>query len=112
MQIHRTKLAKQGRHVSCGSQYRQARHGSGTQGSAADPWGILRSAGNHVVCNFGPRPRDDRATMNGTLLVAEVDGIEQIRIFVAEDPYSRAGLFQSVEIRHGDCGLSTLPATG
>ncbi len=37
--------------------------------------------------------------MNGTLLVVEAQDISAVCDFVADDPYSQAGVFQSVEIR-------------
>jgi uncharacterized protein YciI/hemerythrin-like domain-containing protein len=47
----------------------------------------------------GPTLSDDGRSMNGTLLVVEADDIARVRRFVAEDPYSRAGLFAEVTIR-------------
>lgn len=71
----------------------------------------LRNPGRHAVVTRvgGPTLHDDGATMNGTLLIVEADGIEQVRAFVADDPYGRSGLFQSVDIRPWNCGLNTLP---
>lgn len=43
--------------------------------------------------------------MNGTLLVIQADSIDAVRAFVADDPYSRAGLFATVEIRPWRWGL-------
>lgn len=48
--------------------------------------------------------------MNGTLLIVEADDIERVRAFVKDDPYSRAGLFASVDVRAWNCGLNVLPA--
>lgn len=74
----------------------------------------LRNPGKHTVVTRmgGPTLREDGAAMNGTLLIVEADSIDQVRAFVADDPYSRSGLFQSVEIRPWNCGLNTLPAIG
>ena len=61
----------------------------------------LRSPGGHRVKVHlgGPTMTVDGLEMNGTLLVVEADDISAVADFVADDPYSRAGLFKSVEIR-------------
>jgi uncharacterized protein YciI len=46
----------------------------------------------------GPTLTDD-GKMNGTLLIVEADDIAEVRAFVADDPYSKAGIFASVDIR-------------
>jgi uncharacterized protein YciI len=56
--------------------------------------------GHDVVVRFGgPTLEDSTGVMNGTLLVVEAEDITAVRAFVADDPYSRAGLFAAVEIR-------------
>jgi uncharacterized protein len=55
----------------------------------------------------GPTLADD-GTMNGTLLVVEAEHIEVVRAFVDGDPYIRAGVYDSVEIRAFACGLGPL----
>ena len=47
----------------------------------------------------GPTLAEDGKSMNGTLLVVEADSIEEVRAFVADDPYTKAGIFEKVEIR-------------
>lgn len=47
----------------------------------------------------GPTLAEAADAMNGTLLVVEADSIDVVRAFVAADPYVKAGLFASVEIR-------------
>ena len=47
----------------------------------------------------GPTLAEDGATMNGSLLIIEAQDIAEVRAFVADDPFSRAGVFASVEIR-------------
>lgn len=61
----------------------------------------LRSPGGHRVKVHlgGPTTTVDGLEMNGTLLVVEAEDISAVADFVADDPYSRAGLFKSVEIR-------------
>lgn len=49
--------------------------------------------------------------MNGTLLIVEADDIERVRAFVADDPYSRAGLFRAVDVRPWTGGMNSLPPT-
>jgi uncharacterized protein YciI len=38
-------------------------------------------------------------TMIGSMLIVEADKPEQVREFVAGDPYGKAGLFERVEVR-------------
>jgi len=73
----------------------------------------LRNPGRHPVTVRlgGPTLAEDNTTMNGTLLVVEADTIEQVRAFVADDPYSRAGIFQSLQIRPWNWGLNNPPAS-
>jgi hypothetical protein len=48
---------------------------------------------------------DDAAQMNGTLLVIEADHIDAVRLFMADDPYTAAGVYATVEIRPWAWGL-------
>jgi uncharacterized protein len=61
----------------------------------------LRAPDGHdvVVRLGGPTLEEASGDMNGTLLVVEAASIDAVRAFVADDPYSRAGLFAAVEIR-------------
>ena len=72
----------------------------------------LRNPGRHrvTVRIAGPTFSDDTSAMNGTMLIVEAENIDPVRAFVAEDPYSRAGLFQSVEIRLWNWGLNNPPS--
>ncbi|HEX9812772.1 MAG TPA: YciI family protein [Burkholderiales bacterium] len=72
----------------------------------------LRNPGKHAVTVrvAGPTLRDDGVTMNGTLLIVEAEDLASVRSFVADDPYSRAGLFASVEIRPWNWGLNNPPS--
>jgi uncharacterized protein YciI len=47
----------------------------------------------------GPTLTTQGEDMNGTLLVVEANDLSAVSDFVADDPYSRAGVFKSVEIR-------------
>jgi uncharacterized protein YciI len=53
---------------------------------------FIRARIGHVVL-AGPLFAEDEKTPIGSLLVAELDR------FAAEDPYAKAGLFQSVTVR-------------
>ena len=61
----------------------------------------LRNPGNHQIKVHlgGPTLTTQGEDMNGTLLVVEADDIAAVSDFVADDPYSQAGVFKSVEIR-------------
>ncbi len=61
----------------------------------------LRNPGVHPVkVHFGgPTLTTLGEHANGTLLVVEADDITAVSEFVADDPYSQAGVFRSVEIR-------------
>ncbi|KAB7742296.1 hypothetical protein F2P47_03270 [Parvibaculum sedimenti] len=47
----------------------------------------------------GPFTSDDGATMTGSLLIIEAANRAEVEALVAEDPYTKAGLFAAVEIR-------------
>lgn len=61
----------------------------------------LRNPCNHQVRVHlgGPTLTTCGDAMNGTLLVVEAADIGTVSDFVADDPYSQAGVFRSVEIR-------------
>ena len=58
----------------------------------------LKSLGQALVL-AGPFTADDETTMNGSLIVVEADSLEGARKIAAEDPFTKIGLFASVEIR-------------
>ena len=58
----------------------------------------LESLGDTLVF-AGPFMMDDGATMNGSLIVIEAASLEAARSIAAGDPFAKAGLFASVEIR-------------
>lgn len=47
----------------------------------------------------GPLMSDDGEHMIGSLILIDLDSLEAAETFSAEDPYTRAGLFQHVTIR-------------
>lgn len=66
----------------------------------------LRNPGAHAVAvRLGGPMLDEAGAMTGTMLVVEADDLAAVRAFVADDPYVRAGLFASIEIRPWDWGL-------
>jgi len=67
----------------------------------------LRAPGRHPVrvCLGGPTLADGGSAMNGTLLVVEAESIEHVHAFLADDPYIRAGLFATLEVRPWNCGI-------
>jgi uncharacterized protein YciI len=53
----------------------------------------------------GPTLAADSETMNGSLLIVEAEDLAAVEAFVADDPYSQAGLFETVVIRPFHWGL-------
>lgn len=47
----------------------------------------------------GPTQTDDGESMNGSLLVMEFPDLAAAKAFSENDPYSQAGLFESVTVR-------------
>jgi uncharacterized protein len=58
----------------------------------------LESLGNALVL-AGPFLEPMAETMNGSLIVVEAASLEAARRIAAQDPFARAGLFASVQIR-------------
>lgn len=42
---------------------------------------------------------DEQGRMNGSLIILEVGSLEAAQSWAVEDPYSKAGLFESVQIQ-------------
>jgi hypothetical protein len=59
---------------------------------------FLKGLGKALVL-AGPFTEADGETPNGSLLVVEAASREAVQKIAAEDPYAKAGLFASVEIR-------------
>ena len=51
------------------------------------------------VLMAGPTQTDDGESMNGSLLVMEFPDLAAAKAFSENDPYSQAGLFESVTVR-------------
>jgi len=47
----------------------------------------------------GPTQNDDGSAMNGSLLVMEFADLAAAKAFAENDPYNKAGLFESVVVR-------------
>jgi len=47
----------------------------------------------------GPLMDSAASFMNGSLLIIEADSLDAAKTMMAGDPYAKAGLFESVEIR-------------
>ncbi len=54
----------------------------------------LRAAGTKLM-TAGPILADDGATPIGSLVVVEAESLEAACAFAADDPYAKAGLFES-----------------
>jgi len=48
---------------------------------------------------------DEATAMNGTLLVVRASCVDEVRRFLAADPYAIGDLFETVDIREWRCGL-------
>lgn len=47
----------------------------------------------------GPLLSDDGEQMQGSMLILDVEDRAEVDRFIAEDPYGKAGLFESVSVR-------------
>jgi uncharacterized protein YciI len=54
---------------------------------------------------FGAYLRDADGAMCGTLMAVECADLDAARLFLAEDPYAKAGLFARVEIHEWPVGI-------
>jgi uncharacterized protein YciI len=63
-----------------------------------DHLAYLESLGDTLMF-AGPFTEEDGQTMNGSLVVIEVDSLRDARAIADGDPFAKAGLFASVEIR-------------
>jgi len=59
----------------------------------------LRQRHKVTVIQGGPTLCDRDLSMNGSLIVVESETLAQVTEFIERDPYSQAGLFESVDIR-------------
>jgi uncharacterized protein len=58
----------------------------------------LQGLGDHLVL-AGPFTEPDGETMNGSLIVIEAASLQAAKEIAAGDPFAKAGLFASVEVR-------------
>lgn len=58
----------------------------------------LKSLGESLVL-AGPFTESDGTSMNGSLIVVEAPSLEAARAIIDGDPFAKAGIFASVEIR-------------
>jgi uncharacterized protein YciI len=58
----------------------------------------LQSLGDRLAI-AGPFTEPDGKTMNGSLIVIEAGSLQAAKEIAAGDPFARAGLFASVEVR-------------
>ncbi|MET0667670.1 MAG: YciI family protein [Methyloceanibacter sp.] len=58
----------------------------------------LKGLGDALVL-AGPFTEEDGTSMNGSLIVVEAASLEDARKLIAGDPFAKAGIFASVEIR-------------
>jgi uncharacterized protein len=63
-----------------------------------DHLAYLQSLGETLVF-AGPFTQEDGVTMNGSLVVVEAATLDAARRLAAGDPFAKAGVFASVEIR-------------
>lgn len=63
-----------------------------------DHLAFLESLGDTLVF-AGPFTEEDGQTMNGSLIVVEAASLQAAQEIAAGDPFAKAGLFASVEIR-------------
>jgi uncharacterized protein len=70
----------------------------------------LRNPAPHAVKVLlaGPTLHSQGDEMNGTLLVIDAQDEAAVRAFIHDDPYTRHGVYASVDIRPWRCGLGPL----
>ena len=51
---------------------------------------------------------DEAGNMSGSMFLMEADSADAVRAFNAADPYTRAGLFERVEVRRWRVTMGTL----
>lgn len=65
---------------------------------------FLKSLGDNLKIAGPFLGSDDK--MNGSLVVIKADNLAAAKAIAAQDPYAKAGLFQSVEIRQWNWALN------
>ena len=59
---------------------------------------LAYAASAQITLKFGGPLLDDNGDMCGSLLIMDVPSMDDARAFAENDPYAKAGLFQSVEL--------------
>ena len=67
----------------------------------------LKSKGAMILAG-GATLQEDNETMCGSLLIIEADSLAEAEDFAANDPFAKAGLFESVTVRPWRFALGTL----
>jgi len=57
------------------------------------------AANKDMIRLGGPFINEDASGMNGSLIIIEGNSVEEVRAVAEQDPYAKAGLFESVDIR-------------
>lgn len=52
------------------------------------------------ICMAGPVYAEDGETFAGSVFVMQMESLAEVEAWAAEDPYAKAGLFETVEIKH------------
>ena len=73
-------------------------HGAVRQANRQAHLDYAAGYGNQIVAG-GPLQSDDGEAMVGSMLIIDVADRTAAEAFCAGDPYAKAGLFQSVEVR-------------
>ncbi len=63
-----------------------------------DHLAYLESLGDTLLF-AGPFTEEDGQTMNGSLIVIDAESLREARAIADGDPFAKAGLFESVDIR-------------
>lgn len=64
----------------------------------------LQSKADMIMAG-GATLQEDNETMCGSLLIVEADSLEAAQAFAADDPFNKAGVFESVTVRPWRWGL-------
>ena len=72
-------------------------HASVRAGNRPDHLGFLKANAGRIRLG-GPLLTEDGEGMTGSFLVIEGTSADDVEALLAQDPYGRAGLFESVEI--------------
>lgn len=51
------------------------------------------------ICVAGPVFADDGETFAGSTFIVDMESLDAVKAWAADDPYTKAGLFEAVEIK-------------